>query len=94
MMRYAPALNMASDSPTPFPIGVYVIISDCMKKYHIEIIKKNTAHMGGGVISLFVLYGRLLFYQIHFHLFYDFGNTTTNAGRVYHVIAVWGLGGG
>lgn len=49
--------------------------------------------MGGVVISLFVLYGRPLFYQIHFHLFYDFRNTTTNAGRVYHVIAVWGLGG-
>ena len=46
--------------------------------------------MGGVVISLFVLYGRPLFYQIHFHLFYDFRNTTTNAGRVYHVIAVWG----
>ena len=93
MMRYAPALNTASDSPTPFPIGVCIIISYCMKKYHIEIIKKHHP-MGGVVISLFVLYGRPLFYQIHFHLFYDFRNTTTNAGRVYHVIAVWGLGGG
>lgn len=63
---------------------------------------KFTAHLGGvflfacitlSLTVLFMLCGRLLFYQVYFHLFDDFRNATTNARRVYHVIAVRGLGG-